>query len=295
VETLGGNTLIHTVWQRRTIWSQASVKQKRTVGRARLLTLGLGILAAVCGTAASQTLNALPPLGRAFAFAAALAGAVTPLVAQRSGPGPVSEWTRLRAMTEALKSESYRYLAGVSPYRGPERDDVLRARIAELELDAADLVQHTTGLTPTDLPLPDVRDVDSYAALRARQQIEEYYEPQALRMQGSLTVIRRLETAFGLCGAVLAAVAGVFDIEQAGVWVAVAATIGTALTAHAAASRFGYQQLEYTRTAQQLRALLDGRTSSSSLTDAEEDAFVARCEDVISVQNDAWMVKWTIA
>ncbi|MEV2210083.1 DUF4231 domain-containing protein [Streptomyces sp. NPDC050997] len=295
METLGGNTLIRTVWQRRTIWSQATAKQKRTVGHARLLTLGLGILAAACGTAASQTLEALPPLGRAFAFVAALAGAVTPLVAQRSGPGPMSEWIRLRAMTEALKSESYRYLAGVAPYRGADKDDVLRARFAELELDAADLLPHTTGLTASDLPLPDVRDVDSYAALRAGQQVAEYYEPQALQMQGNLAKVRRLETAFGLCGALLAAVAGVFEIEQAGVWVAVAATIGTAVTAHAAGSRFGYQQLEYARTAQQLKALLDGRGDSSSLTDAQEDAFVARCEDIISVQNDAWMVKWTTA
>jgi len=282
-------------WQRQHIWSQAATQQKKSVGRARLLALGLGIVTAISGTASAQTMDVSAPLGRALAFVAALAGAATPLVAARSGPGPASQWIRLRAISEALKSDTYRYLAGVAPYRGPDRDAVLRDSLTRLERDAADLVHHTSGRVAADRPLPDVRDVADYIEQRPEQQIRDYYVPQSLRMRDRVVAIRRLEVCFSLSGAALGATAGAFAIEQAGVWVAVCATIATAVTAHGAASRYGYQELEYTRTANELRVLLMSRTDLSVLTEADEDAFVAACEDIISVQNDAWMVKWTTA
>ncbi|WP_262056442.1 DUF4231 domain-containing protein [Streptomyces sp. STR69] len=282
-------------WQRQRVWSHAATRQKKSVARARLLALGLSIVTAISGTASAQTMDVSAPLGRGLAFVAALAGAATPLVAVGSGPGPAAEWVRLRAISEALKSDTYRYLAGVSPFRGPDRDVVLQDRLTRLERDAADLVHHTNGTIAADRPLPDVRDVAGYAARRPRQQMDEYYVPQALRMRERVAVVRRLEVFFSLCGAALGATAGAFAIDRAGVWVAVCATMATAVTAHGAASKYGYQELEYTRTANELRVLLMGRTNLSAPTEADEDAFVAACEDIISVQNDAWMVKWTTA
>jgi hypothetical protein len=95
---------------------------------------------------------------------------------------------------------------------------------------------------------------------------------------------------------VLAATAGAFGVAQPAAWVAVATTVATAVTAHAMASRYEYQLVEYTRTADQLDRLLARRelavrSAAPGPGPADDDAFVEECERLISVQNEAWMVR----
>jgi hypothetical protein len=63
------------------------------------------------------------------------------------------------------------------------------------------------------------------------------------------------------------------------------------VAAHIAAERYEYLWIEYSRTASELRRLLGRRTAPDGrpLSDSE---LVAECEQVISVQNQAWMAKW---
>ncbi|MFJ4198341.1 DUF4231 domain-containing protein [Streptomyces sviceus] len=292
----GGDAPIRMVWERQSVWSQAAQAKKRSIGRARLLALYLGISAAVLGTSAAQLMSGSPVAGKAMAFAAALVAAVVPIAVRGSSPQEAQNWTRLRAISEALKSETYVHLARFGADGDEEASRMLRARSAALESEAADLAHLIDDLRPIERPLPPVRDVETYAEHRVQQQIDQYYRPRTLHMIGRLRRVRRAETALALTAAALGAVAGAFAVEEAGAWIAVVTAAATAVTMHGAASRYGYQQLEYARTAGELEVLLRQRTVSMvgapATTQAEGD-FIERCEQIISVQNDAWMVKWT--
>jgi len=50
--------------------------------------------------------------------------------------------------------------------------------------------------------------------------------------------------------------------------------------------------MEYLRTAAQLERL-SGAWPLAGRAAAADDVFVHECEQVISVQNEAWMAKWT--
>jgi hypothetical protein len=92
-----------------------------------------------------------------------------------------------------------------------------------------------------------------------------------------------------LLAAAFAALATVSAIV--GAWAAVATTSAGAVAAYTANERWEFLRIEYARTAQELRRLLTLRTApnGSPLTD---DELIARCEDVISVENQTWMAKW---
>ncbi|MFI2076820.1 MULTISPECIES: DUF4231 domain-containing protein [Streptomyces] len=282
-------------WDRQSVWSQAANRLKRTIERARTASLLLGIAGALFGTAASQTLADRPSLGRALAFLAAVAVGLVPVVGQRAGPQAVQRWTRTRSAAEALKNEVYSCLAGVSPYRGAGAGRALRERTERVESAAVDLLPHTRGIVPVTRALPAVSDVDSYVALRVRRQIDGYYRPKAGEMGRKVAVVRRVEFALGAAGAVLGALAGGLEVEGAAAWVAVVVTAGAAVSAHGVAAKYAFQEMEYARTADELRRLVARRGAGDGGDGGPEadDAFVARCERVISVLNDTWMIKWT--
>jgi hypothetical protein len=58
-----------------------------------------------------------------------------------------------------------------------------------------------------------------------------------------------------------------------------------------AAERYEFLWIEYSRTASELRRLADRRSAADgrSLSGPE---LIVECEQVISVQNQAWMAKW---
>jgi conflict system pore-forming effector with SLATT domain len=81
-------------------------------------------------------------------------------------------------------------------------------------------------------------------------------------------------------------------------WVAVTATLAAALSAHAQAAKYEYQQVEFVRTADQLERLRrrwEREAGQGPREPASEDRFVNDCKQVISVLNDAWMAKWNSA
>ncbi|MFJ4974503.1 DUF4231 domain-containing protein [Streptomyces coeruleorubidus] len=294
---LSQGTAISAVWDQQSVWSQAAGRLKEQVMRARVASLALGIMAAALGTAASQTLTSNEAVGKVLAFAAAVAAGCAPLIGRRGGPDRVSDWTRLRAVSEALKTESYLYLAGVGAYRGigiENGGDLLRERARAFVADGGDLLRHTTGITAVERPVPGVRDVQSYVEQRLRRQLERYYRPRAAYMHRKVQLHERIEFALGGLGAVMAAVAATWGVEQIAAWVAVAASIGVAVTAHAVAQRYAYQQLEFTRTAEELERLLERWSAGHGTAPEAADRFVAECEHVISVQNEAWMIRWTV-
>ncbi|MCR3728251.1 hypothetical protein FHS35_005126 [Streptomyces umbrinus] len=290
---LGGDTAVVGLWDEQSVWSQAANRLKTAIARARALALALGMLAAVFGTTASQTMGGNKTIGQTFAFAAALAAGTVPLLARQTGPAAVRNWTRLRSMSEAVKSEVYVVLTGVAPYRGADAESVLRERVDQLKTEASDLLPFVTGLSPVSRPLPAVADVDSYVEVRLKGQIADYYRPKSLEVGLRLARVRRAELALGGAGAILGAVAGAFGVSQAAAWVAVAAMVGASVSAHSTTSKYAYQQVEFIRTADELERLVVRRSVRTVHTTESDDAFVRRCEEVISVLNESWMVKWS--
>jgi hypothetical protein len=295
VTGIAEDAAVSSVWDQQSIWSQSANRLKASVGRARASALALGIAAAAFGTAASQTMGWNSLVGKVLAFAAAVAAGAAPVLAQRGGPTRLGDWTRLRAVSEALKAEVYTCLAGVGPYRTASSPSALLAeRSRELRSSGLDLVRYTTGIAPRPRTVPAVVDADTYVARRLRQQITTYYRPKVEEMRRKVRFVEGVELLLGCSGAVLAAAAGIFSGQQAAAWVAVVASVSTATTAHAVAQRYAYQQLEFTRTTQELERLLERWDRIPEASAEFADEFVAECEGVISIQNEAWMIRWTV-
>ncbi|HKS50088.1 MAG TPA: DUF4231 domain-containing protein [Amycolatopsis sp.] len=282
------------LWQRQSVWSQAAGRIKAEIGRARVAVLVLTITGAVLGTASAQVIPHHTPVGRLLAVASAVALAVAAFLGRTTSIRLVRDWTRTRSASEAIKSDVYTYLAGVAPFRDAHRNRILLERLEKLGDSVADLAKYTAGLTPVARPLPEVSDVDSYTGVRVHGQIDGYYRPKAAQLTRRLAAFRRGEAALAVTAAILAAVVGVLPEAALTAWIGVLTTAATALTAHAAASRYEYQQIEFTRTADELERLLAARAVAPGDARADDD-FVARCEQVISIQNEGWMAKLSTA
>jgi SMODS and SLOG-associating 2TM effector domain 1/Protein of unknown function (DUF4231) len=283
------------VWDQQSVWSQSANRLKKSVEAARSRALALAVAAAVLGTAAAQVMHRAAWLGTTLAFVAATAAGISPLFAHRGGPGRVSDWIRTRAVSEALKAEVYRCLSGVDPYANRGSAASLLAECAgRFRRDAIDLLPHTVGVSAVVRPLPPVVDMESYVDHRLRRQIDTYYRPKAVWMQGRVELFGKVELAFGALGALLAAAAGTFAIGGLAAWSAVIASVSIALTAHSTSQRYAYQHLEFLRTAEELQRLLDRWMADPASMDEGAAAFVAQCEHVISIQNEAWMIRWTV-
>jgi conflict system pore-forming effector with SLATT domain/uncharacterized protein DUF4231 len=294
----GGDGPVEIVWRRQSQWSQAANRLKKEIGRARLAGLWLAMTAAAAGTAAAQLMSVAATLGKSLTFLSAAAAAVAPIAARRAGPHAIRDWTRLRSVSEALKSEVYVMLTGTGPYRHGARGETLLDRVDQVCADGEDLLHHLEDIRPVDRPVPTVSDVPSFITQRVRQQIDRFYRPKAAEIRRRTSLVQRAETVLGALAAVLGATAGAFGVEQPAAWVAVATTVATAVTAHAMASRYEYQLVEYTRTADQLERLLTRRefaarsaAAAAGPGPADDDVFVDECERLISLQNEAWMVR----
>ncbi len=295
VTTTQENATIRKVWDQQSIWSQSANRLKASVETARSRALVLVVAAAVLGAASAQVMDWNPRLGAVLAFVAALAAGLSPLLAHRGGPGPMSDWIRTRAVSEALKGEVYTCLAGVGPYAERASGAALLAERAHgFRVDATDLVRHTDGISAEVRPLPPVVDLDTYVDRRLRRQIDSYYRPRAAWMRSRVEFFAKTELVFGAAGALVAAAAGAFAIGGLAAWTGVIASVSIAVTAHATARRYTYQHLEFLRTAEELERLLDRRTEDPSRHGESAEPFVAKCEHVISIQNEAWMIRWSV-
>ena len=281
------------VWRQQSRWSQAASRQKRRIDRARTIGLGLAVAGAVAGTAASQLTDPSPTTGRALAFVAAFSIALAGLV-QRSASGPaIEDWTRLRSISEALKAELYTFLAGVGEYRAEHRNQRLLDRMDQLVADAGRLNARIAGTDAVDRELPGISDIDSYLALRVQDQIRNYYRPRERQTARRATAFRRAQWMLAVIGAGLAALAGITQTHALSAWIGVVTTVAATVSAYVAASRLEYQQLEYARTANELERLSARWRDTTDPSLREADKLVHRVEEIISIQNDGWMVRWT--
>ena len=226
------------------------------------------------------------------AVTAALALAAVGLLRGQQKVEQVRRWTRARSVSEAIKTEMFLFLTQTGRYDAPDHNRrlELEAEVQRFENEAGNLQRYTDGVQAKDRPLPTVHDVDSYMEIRVRQsQLEGYYEPKARLMRQQLQALKTAEVTLALVAAGLAALAAISP--SVGAWAAVVTTAGGAMAAYIAAQRYEFLWIEYSRTASELRRLLDRRTASDGRQISGPE-LVAECEQVISVQNQAWMAKW---
>lgn len=288
----GENAAI-VVWRMQSVWSQAANALKARVERVRGALLVSGVAGAVLGTAAAQSAETNSAMARGLSLGAALALAAVAFLAQRNGQEEFRDWIRLRAVSEQLKGDLYTYLAGVTPYRAPDAAQRLLDRTMYTIDAIGALGRHTGGLVAVDRPLPAITDVPTYVQKRVRSQIDDYYRPRARTMHGRIRRARWTETALGAVGALLGVIGTTGGIPGASAWVAVLTTLTGTVAAHIAGSRWEFQEIEYQRTAAQLEQLTTRHATISTPTAADDDAFVAECEQVISIENEGWMARWS--
>jgi hypothetical protein len=260
---------------------------KTRIESARRAALVLVVGVAVLATAAGALADLVPVLARVLAAAAAMGAAVLPVLRPAWSGVRLRDWTRARSVSEALKSDVYLWLARAGRYREDPTGAALRAATDRVRGDAVDLLRYRQGIQPAERALPAVRDLGTYFEVRVRSQIHGYYRPRADGLGRALRRFRLVEIVLAAVGAVVGGVAAIIGASFAS-WVAVLATIGTALATHVAANRYEFQLIEFLRTAERLDQLAAAASSASPEVLAE---FAVKAEEVISVENQGWMAK----
>ena len=282
-------SLVRWAWDQQSIWSKAADRLRKNLHWARVTALVLTAAAAVLVTAAAQATSLSDTPKSVLTWATFTCASLAALSQALIRPGKVHERMRTRSVSESLKSILYGYLAGVSPYRGADRDDVFRQKIDAVLRDAADLSDRIIGVKAASRDLPRVHDVDSYISARVEGQIRQYYQPKSVAMLRNARFFRVTETALAVAAAGLSAAAGVSGKGWVA-WLPVITTISAALAAEAAFQRYSVLAVEYARTSAELERLLRDRRSATHDA-AADDAFVTAAERVISQQNEAWMAR----
>lgn len=280
---------VDELWREQSLWSQTANRLKKRIDTARLAALVTVVVVAVFGAAAAALGERLDPLARVLAALAAVGSAALPALRPRWSGASLTDWTRVRSVSEALKSDVYLWLAGSGPFTDDQAAVLLRERGDALRRDVADLLTRRVGLTPVARDLPPVHDLHSYIAVRVHGQLRDYYSRRAGEIAARIRRFRGVEVGLAAAGAIIGAIAATAGVSLA-VWIAVVATVGTAVSVHVSAARYEFQRIEFSRTAEELRQIAD-RATDSSLTLNDRLRLAERAEQVISIENQGWMAK----
>jgi hypothetical protein len=281
-------------------WSQAASRAKKEIDRWRKLSLGLTILGAVLVTAASQAkaLGSGPMLSLSIAGGLTLAAA--PIVtSERLGGTSISDWARMRSVSEGLKSDAHLYLTRTPPYHQDDRDQLLLKELERITVDAADLASRTERIDPGKVAVPAVHDAETYAAVRLASQIDPqtgYYPKSIVRERRGRDRAKWARLVLSLLAAFLGVVAGATKNDSLAAWVPVITTAAAAVVADAAARRYEENLLEFSRTLIRLRTKLQQwRAERPKAADLAllDRTFVRGCEDAISTENKSWMAGYS--
>jgi hypothetical protein len=294
--------VLDVIADRQAGWSVTANKLKADIDRARWAVFIFTVLGALLATLASQLAPAGLTGGAApaadprtwLAIAGALSLATATFLTQRLlGQERVTGSVRARAISDALKSEAYKFAARAAPYDQANAETLLNAERQKIEADGDDLILALVtnpgrGSTPRTM-LTQVE----YLARRVDAQIE-FFKTHASAYRIVATSLRRAEFGLTLAATLITAIASVtgksipifgirFDIAAL---TAVLTTIAGAVIAHVEASRYDFLTTTYLATA---RRLEDRKTGPHEPT----SVFVNDCEAILDAQITSWIAKWT--
>ncbi|MGH3913429.1 MAG: DUF4231 domain-containing protein [Pseudonocardiaceae bacterium] len=281
-------TIAQTVWDNHRKWSGVAGAARRHLDCWRLANLALlaaGALGAAVATQSSWPSDTVrTACGALGAGALVLAGVV-----QQGclGKERVLRWTTARAASEALKAETFRYLAGVEPYTDSHGDAELIRKSNEIQTRSADFIIDFDKTAPDGKSLPAVQDLPSYVTMRAQDQ-ERWHSQRVEQHSDKAKYLRGAELAATALAFALATAATQFSLPDVSAWVGFATTLGAAIAAHLAATQHDRIAASYCRTTVQLRALLSGFTPDAA-TPAAGALFVRDVEGILAAQNEGWV------
>lgn len=283
----GGDSVLREVWQKQQRWSDAAGTAQQSLNWWRLLNLALLVLGAVAAAAAAQTWLTSAATAALAGVSAAVLAAAGFVQGSMLTSDNMSRWTGARAASEALKAETCRYLAGVEPYAGPDRDERLQAQLDTVQTRAKDLLVGEQLATPGDDVLPPVDTFERYVENRAREQATWHRSKVAEHTKKART-LRFCQLTATAAGAVLAAIAAALPGAHLAAWTAAATTIAAAFATHVAATQHQRIAASYAATADQLERLIVGVDVNTAST-GRQAQFVADAERVLAVQNNGWI------
>jgi hypothetical protein len=293
-----GSSSLRTTWHQQRLWSAVAGRLKSEIARARTWLLTFIVTTAILETAAAHLTHLLgndAVVPRALAMAGAVIAALAAVLqVQNRGRERLQQWTRARSTSEALKEHVYRYLTRTGTYAG-DADAALSAERDRILGEIGDLLPRAAAETVSAGDLPAVQDIASYVKIRLQEQIDGYYLKQAAANARHGANWRRVQTALLYVSAALGGLVTFVPNTGLGTWVSVLTTVAGAFGAHIEAARYDHLAVSYRTTASRLQSLRDewnDKLSGKTLTSEEQSHFVNRCEQAISVENEAWMAGW---
>jgi hypothetical protein len=276
------------VWQAHQQWSAAAGTAQKSLSGWRLTNLVLLVLGAVAAALAVQkwlTSNETTALAAFSALLLALAGTIQGIMLTSTN---TSRWTSARAASEALKAETYRYLAGVKPYADPDRAERLLAQLDAVQTRTKDLlVDQQLAVVKDGKPLPTADTFERYVAQRAQEQAD-WHKSKVGEHEKKARRLRIWQLAATVAGAALSAVAGALPGAHLATWTAAATTIAAAFATHIAATQHQRIAASYAATADQLERLI-GAVDPKTASGDRQAQFTVDVERVLAAQNNGWV------
>ncbi len=298
LEIMNKNPALAYAWGKYREYALTSRKRKAQLSSWRYRILLFGIAGAVLGTLCQVSIGWINndvslkwvPLVLGWSSAIAI-GLATYFGSEILNPYQEQRWIRSRSMAEALKTEIYLFLTNTPPYDADGKPEILIQMTEELLEDVGDLPTEPISDQDKqkDLPAGDWT-VGKYIHERVDDQIFNFYRPRANELKHKME--RNKNTGLGL--GIIAVILGAFGATgwTAG-WIAVISTITVSVAAYAYAGRYQYLIISYQATAnklERLRALWEAKGKTEANIE-ECNKFIIECEEVISIENSAWMAE----
>ena len=299
--------MIEQAWNEYRGWARRARSLEAKTGRWNVWAMAVLVVTAFL-SAASGYLSADQPgwlpgwlvskeFAQALACAAAVASALSLYVGRQAlAAGAESGWLRARATAEAIKSECFRFAAGVGDY-APDKASEAEAATAFIERRKA-LAARAAGdsLTPADDPVGAAGD----DRRPARPMTDKWY--LANRIDGQIAFYQKgqekNERAYGrlqlwsfIAGALIVAVSAIAAVygAQLAAWTSMLTTIGAAVGAYGLAERQKYLAASYAA----MKANLERTKERYEVGGGTMQALVAAAEDLVESEHAAWIDRMT--
>lgn len=280
--------MIETAWREYRGWAARARDNQAGARRWALIALLLVCVSAIFGALASQGWAGSDATRAVLAFIAAAAAACAPIVGRDIlASGREGHWIRARATAEAIKSECYRYAAGLAEYDGsPEA-----ARRFTERLDALAEPARHAGLGPATVPAttndkrmpPADMTATWYKEMRVKDQ-RDYFADRQMRNEGAVQRLRGGSLFFALAAALLGVAATWLGDQAVAPWIAVMTTVATAVAAFGLMERRQFLAASYGSMVYQLDRL-KGLFEQGALDFGQ---LVEAAEDLLNAENRTW-------
>jgi len=291
--------MIEQAWNEYRGWAKRARSMQVSADRWNVSALAALVLTAFLGAAATSagtygtSWPASDEIVRALACAAVVAAALSLYVGRQAlAVGAESGWLRARATAEAIKSECFRFAAGVGDYAPDKASDADAANgfIERRKTIAARAAGDS--LTPEDDPVGSTVDerrpsrpmTDQwYLSKRIDGQIDFYKKGQ----EKNERAYQRLQLWSFVAGALIAVVSAGAAFYGAGfaVWTSMLTTVGASVSAYGLAERQKYLAASYAA----MKANLERMKERFEVGGVTLQTLVAAAEDLIESEHAAWI------